>query len=444
MPDWIDALARQIGSGIADFRVAIRALTSFDTNPVPIEWQHITKIDPEDEKKIPVLYPLYLQHTDAVSVGGSADVTARNTLETFELLAMIRDLPTFHEPSAPEHVNDEIRSYSDFLAVPEVLNGHSDSLVGTLGKAVASLREDVVPAELAERLPTWVMARYGEQLADFGASWILSRAIFEAYIIQNSESAAAREAHVTANDILSPEEAKYRALAAEKHLSSEIVYVEYSGTFGDDEGLETVGAISDALTWSRLWYGGGLDSRENARAVLKAGADAIIVGNVFHEIAADERAYFEAARNELDEDADFDDIVAWLERQETVGDSFAARYLSTIPGVSGPTETATRYLAKSIHVLFSMNAMRRSLSDSESPLESERELRRAIEQADSSLRYHAYLRPVTGADSTSLAREFELAWLGDRLEIDVNSELAVTHIAGFHESPSPVSNEPSP
>ncbi|MFD1527458.1 geranylgeranylglyceryl/heptaprenylglyceryl phosphate synthase, partial [Halolamina salina] len=95
-------------------------------------------------------------------------------------------------------------------------------------------------------------------------------------IVQNPDSAAAREAGVDESDVLDPATAKRRAMAADRHLESEIVYLEYSGTFGGDVAIETLDRIDDALVRSRLWYGGGLANGEDVRAVREAGADTVV------------------------------------------------------------------------------------------------------------------------------------------------------------------------
>jgi len=138
-----------LGSAIS---IGGRTLLSLDTNPVPSGWDHITKVDPEEEKQLPLAFPLYLSHTSAVSVGGSQDVTEQNTVETFDIVNMA-DVPAFHEPSEATHVTEKIRDRAEFMAVPEVLNGDSESLVGTLGKGVEHVKEEVAPGLIAEKLP---------------------------------------------------------------------------------------------------------------------------------------------------------------------------------------------------------------------------------------------------------------------------------------------------
>ncbi|WP_128477663.1 geranylgeranylglyceryl/heptaprenylglyceryl phosphate synthase [Halorussus pelagicus] len=351
-----DGAARLLGRLGRGVSLAARTVLPVDTNPVPGDWTHVTKVDPEDEKKLPLLYPLYLRHSGAVSVGGSADVNATNTEQTFDLLAPA-SVPVFHEPSGPRHVTPKTREQADLLAIPEVLNGDSQSLVGQLGAGTEYIREEIVPEVLSARFP-WLPAVVTDALADSATSWLLADAVFEAYVIQNPDSAAAREANVTDSDLLSPREAKQRAMAAERHLESELVYLEYSGTYGGDEAAETLAAISDGLTWSRLWYGGGVDSRERAEAILDAGADTVVVGDAFHRVADEETDICERAADALDLDASASAVREWVAENVAVADSNAAAYLATIPSAPDPERLARRYLTATVRTWLRLRAHR--------------------------------------------------------------------------------------
>ena len=338
------------------------ARNALDTNPVP-DWDHVTKVDPEGAKKLPLLYPLWLAETDAVSVGGSADVTPANTETAFDLLAPL-STPVCHEPSGADHVTERSRDTADLLLVPEVLNGDSEALVGTLGVAVENVREVLAPRLLARKAPwlpdrvtPWLPERAADWLAGVATSLLLSEAAFEAYIVQNPDSAAAREAGVDAEDVLDPGAAKRRAMAADRHLGSEIVYLEYSGTFGGETAIETLDRIDGALVRSRLWYGGGLASGEDVRAVREAGADTVVVGDAFHRVADREADLLEQAVADLDGEADPETVREWVaDRVDAEGPG--ARYLSTVPGVDDPIALAREYTGATVRAWLELRARR--------------------------------------------------------------------------------------
>lgn len=341
-----DEFAVRVGRVAAAARLGVRAFLPVDTNRVPADWTHVTKVDPEEAKRLPLAYPFYLRHTSAVSVGGSADVTGENTEETFRLLEHA-PVPAIHEPSGPRHVTDATRDACHFLAVPEVLNGDSEALVGTLGAGAEYIRDELTPGEIDEAFP-WLPGFARDRLAEFATGWLLADAVFEAYIIQNPDSAAAREGGVDPDDVLSAAEAGRRALAAEIHLGSDLIYLEYSGTFGGADAEAELEAIDANTNWSRVWYGGGLDSAGRVERVREAGADAVVVGDVFHDVAETELELREAAREELDADAGRSDVEAFVD--ERFGPEGApVRYLDTC-GVADPARRAKEYLVLGIEV----------------------------------------------------------------------------------------------
>jgi phosphoglycerol geranylgeranyltransferase len=400
-----------------------RRLLGLDTNPVPSDWTHITKVDPEPGKKLPLAYPLYLAHTSAVSVGGSRDVTDRNTEETFEL-ATATGVPAVHEPSAPTHVTSQTREQSRFLAIPEVLNGDSEALVGTLGTGLDRVREDVGPDLIEEKLGFQPGNLLGGRLTDSAAAYLMQTAIFEAYIIMNTDSAAAREANVTEADRLSPRAARERALAAEYHLESEILYLEYSGTYGGSEAVDILEAVDDATAWSRLWYGGGLDDRERTEQMLDAGADAVVVGDVFHDIATVERDLVERARAEFAPDdatgdvPETETVEQWVENTVD-GETSATRYLATIPAVDEPAQRATEYLAAAVELVLRLDALAADLTEPDAQT-----VRDALRER--SLLAQARVTDLLDGGEDAVQR-LSLGVLADRFDVD--NGVAARHLA---------------
>ena len=394
-----------------------RTALSLDTNPVPADWTHITKVDPEREKRLPLAYPLYLSHTGAVSVGGSQDVTNNNTEETFAVVNAA-DVPAFHEPSAADHVTGRTRDAADFMAVPEVLNGDSEALVGKLGRGIEHVREELAPTYIDEKLPIPLGEGTGDRLSAFAGAWMMEEAVFEAYIIMNLDSAAAREANVTEADLLDPEAAKHRAIAAENHLDSEVVYLEYSGTFGGEEAVDILKAVDEGVSWSRVWYGGGLDSREDARTVLEAGADAVVVGNVFHEVADEEADLYAAASEAFATAPDRETVRDFVESEVDTEATHAASYLSTITAVPDPERRATRYLTAGVHTALQLRDIAEGLSGPDVAA-----LRAAIPETPPGA--SALADAVEDADG--LARQLGTALLAERTGV-ADDGLPVNHI----------------
>ncbi len=413
-------IAKRLESVAATVSIVGRTILGLDTNPVPADWTHITKVDPEREKELPLAFALYLSHTSAVSVGGSQDVTAENSEETFELLSHAA-VPTFHEPSDSTHVTDITHDHSDFIAVPEVLNGDSESLVGTLGKGIEYVQEEFGPRMVEEKFGFDLQSILGDRVGNFAAAYLMEESVFEAYIIMNPDSAAAREANVTEDDLLSPQEAKERALAAEYHLNSEVIYLEYSGTFGGQEAVDMLEAIDEGVSWSRVWYGGGLDSRENATAVLEAGADAVIVGDVFHDIAALESELAEQALSELSSDVSSEEIRSWV-ASELPENNPAVRYLSTIPDVPDPEERAIRYLSVGVEITLRLAEIADRLDESDvTNLQTELDSETVPGESQ-------FVDVLTDDEATELAQLIAVNLLANRLDLPEEDSSITNHL----------------
>jgi len=210
----------------------------------PADWSHITKLDPDKELSDDVADGIASSGTDAVVVGGTQGVT-REKARSFVSVLDGTGVPVVVEPSNPANVVSDGHD----LLVPTVLNA------GSVDWVVGAHKE-------------WVRA---EEAIDW------SSVHPEAYIVLNPDSAVGR---VTEADTdIAPEEAAAYATVAEKYFGLPIVYVEYSGTYGDPDLVESVdGAVEEAA----LFYGGGVDDYDKAHEMARH-ADCIVVGDVAHE-----------------------------------------------------------------------------------------------------------------------------------------------------------------
>jgi phosphoglycerol geranylgeranyltransferase len=421
----LSGVARRLAALADAAEAAAGSLLPVDANPVPGRWSHVTKVDPEPARRLPLLYPLYLQQTDAVAVGGSSDVTPKSTVATFDLLSYART-PAFHEPSDPAHVTAETRERAALIAIPEVLNGDVDALVGDLGAGVERLRGELVPELLAARLPDAVVDRVGDPLAEYLTNLLLRRAVFEAYVVNNPDSAAAERAGVGPGDVLGPAAARQRAMAADRHLGSEVVYLEYSGTDGGEAAREVLRALDGSLARARVWYGGGLDAREPAAAMLEAGADAVVVGNAFHAVAEEEARRRAAAREALAPGADHETVEQWVRDRGPPGETAAAGYLATNPAVDAPADRAGEYLAAAVGADLSARALADG-ADQAPPTDPDAFADWAREAAPGPL-------PAEQAVATALPRDrdaeaFALALTATLLGVPDAATLPVAHLA---------------
>lgn len=252
-----------------------------------IDWDecsHITKVDPA--KSLPSNLEI-LRETDLVMVGGSDDVTEDNTLEAIRSITdAAPDIPVFQEPYDASHVSTETIDRADYLSVPAVYNGDWDHFVGKhvdlfteIGQKPSETFGSSVPL-----VGDVIKSKGIDAIAD-----LVTKLVGEGYVVQHLDSAAAEVSGVDA--VYTPEEVAGAALATEAFYGFPIFYVEYSGTYGGPKDVE---AAATYLSETTLLYGGGIDSHEKTTEILEAGADAVVVGDCFHE---DPETYLETIPN---------------------------------------------------------------------------------------------------------------------------------------------------
>jgi putative glycerol-1-phosphate prenyltransferase len=101
--------------------------------------------------------------------------------------------------------------------------------------------------------------------------------VAEGYVILNGDSSAAKVTR--ARTELDTADVVAYGRMAERLFRLPVLYIEYSGTFGD---MELVRRTASSLEGARLFYGGGIDGADKARQAAEA-AHTIIVGNAIYE-----------------------------------------------------------------------------------------------------------------------------------------------------------------
>ncbi|WP_396610498.1 phosphoglycerol geranylgeranyltransferase [Haloferax sp. S1W] len=215
------------------------------------DWDHITKIDPDKDLVDGETFEDVCETgTDALEIGGTLDITEEKMERVVEATAKY-DVPIYQEPSNPGVVIDD--PALDGYLIPTVFNA-SDSF--------------------------WITGAHKEWVRiEDGLDW--DRTHTEAYIVLNPDSSVAE--YTDADTDQSAEDVASFARVAEKMFGQKIIYVEYSGTYGDPE---KVCAAHDALDEATLFYGGGIHDYESAYEMGKC-ADAVVVGNLLHDEGVD-------------------------------------------------------------------------------------------------------------------------------------------------------------
>ena len=215
------------------------------------DWDHIVKLDPDKSLVDGETFADICETgTDAIEVGGTTGMTEEKMADVIDACGTY-DVPVYIEPSSTGVVV------------------HSDRLDGYL-----------VPTVFNAGDITWITGAHKEWARiDHNIDW--ERTHTEAYIVMNPDSAVA--SYTDADCDLDADEVAAYATIAERMFGQEIVYVEYSGTFGDPE---IVGAAQDALDEATLFYGGGIHDYESAYTMAER-ADTVVVGDLVHEEGVD-------------------------------------------------------------------------------------------------------------------------------------------------------------
>jgi len=213
------------------------------------EWRHVFKLDPDREISDEALEAVCRSGTDAILVGGSSGVTYENTVD---LLARIR---RYEVPCALELTDPE-------CAVPG-FDGY------------------FIPMVMNAKDADWLIGHQTSAIEEFGAFLPWDSVAGEAYIVLNGESTAARVSGADCG--ISDSRAVAYGQLADRLWRVPVVYLEYSGAFGD---MKLVRKVREELRQARLFYGGGIRTSEQAREAGRA-ADTVIVGNaIYDDLAA--------------------------------------------------------------------------------------------------------------------------------------------------------------
>ncbi len=136
-----------------------------------------------------------------------------------------------------------------------------------------------VPSVLNSSEVQWIVGKHRDWVLHHTVHW--EKVIAEAYIVLNPNSAVGTVTRATCN--LSPAEVASYAMVADRYFRFPIVYVAYSGMYGNPAMVE---AASEAIESAVLFYGGGINSAERAAEMAKY-ADTIVVGNAVYDLGID-------------------------------------------------------------------------------------------------------------------------------------------------------------
>ncbi len=208
------------------------------------KWRHVFKLDPNKYIADHELERICESGTDAIIVGGTDEVTLEKVLE---IMARVRKytVPCALEVSTIESITPGF----DFYFIPTVLNSTETK---------------------------WITGLHHEAVKEFGEIMNWEEIFVQGYCILNEECKVAEL--TKAETDLTDEDVTAYAMMAEKMLHLPIFYLEYSGKYGNPE---LVKKVKKYLKDTTLFYGGGIETREQAKEMAE-NADVIVVGNIIY------------------------------------------------------------------------------------------------------------------------------------------------------------------
>lgn len=207
-------------------------------------WRHVFKLDPDRELSDSELDAVCRSGTDAILVGGSTGVTYENTAG---LLSRLRH---YELPCALE--------------------------VSELEAAVPGFDLYLIPMVLNTPDTDWILGHHRRAIERFGSLIPWEMVLTEGYIVLNEDSSVARLTN--ADSRLSGRAAAAYAEIADKLMGLPVVYLEYSGTFGN---MDVVREVRESVEHSQLFYGGGITGVAEAEQAA-ALSDTVVVGNIIY------------------------------------------------------------------------------------------------------------------------------------------------------------------
>ncbi|MFC7441874.1 heptaprenylglyceryl phosphate synthase [Laceyella putida] len=208
------------------------------------KWRHVFKLDPNRTISNLALKLVCNAGTDAIIVGGTDGITFKNT---WDLLNRVREYPV---PCVQE--------VSDINAVVPGFDGY------------------LIPTVINTKDSRWIHGAHLDALRKYGDVVPWDKVLLLGYVVLNPEAKVAR---LTKAETDCGEEQMVAYARLVEHLFQwPVLYMEYSGRFGD---MDMVKAARSVCGQSRIFYGGGIATKEQTMEVAKV-ADTVVVGNLIY------------------------------------------------------------------------------------------------------------------------------------------------------------------
>ncbi|MTI85202.1 MAG: heptaprenylglyceryl phosphate synthase [Firmicutes bacterium] len=210
------------------------------------QWRVVIKLDPHKALTPDSLSAVLDCSPEAIMVGGTQGVTRENT----------------------RRLVDNVRRF-----------GYSGVVVQEIsdpGVVVNEVDAHFIPLVLNSVDYKWITGLHHQAVMKYREIINWNNVVTEGYVICNPYSAAGM---VTGAAPVNAESASAYAVLAEQLLGIPVLYIEYSGVFGDPYLVEAAARESKNL---HVVYGGGIKQADQAKRMLDL-VDTIVIGNVVYD-----------------------------------------------------------------------------------------------------------------------------------------------------------------
>ncbi|GBF10793.1 heptaprenylglyceryl phosphate synthase [Tepidibacillus infernus] len=207
--------------------------------------KHMFKLDPNRPITEEQVKQLCESGTDAILIGGTLGITYDDTAQ---LLRWVRK----YSATVLQEVSDlkAIVPGFDYYFIPFVVNAQN---------------------------PDWILNIHQKALKMYGELINWNQVFVEGYVVLNQQSSVAKLTESRTD--LDLEDVLAYARIVDQMLKLPILYIEYSGAYGNPDWLKE---IKNIVQQSKIFYGGGIDSIEKS-VEMSQYADTIIIGNLIYE-----------------------------------------------------------------------------------------------------------------------------------------------------------------
>lgn len=211
------------------------------------KWRLVAKLDPDKELPEKSIEIIGHNNIDAIIVGGTQGITFNNT---WALVSLIRQ-----------------RGYSGAL-VQEISS--MDAIIPIMVDGY------LIPMVLNAGDKKWLVDYHFNAVKRYKEFIDWDRVMGEGYLVCNQDSAVGR---LTGAKQLSTDDAVAYTILAQELLRLPILYIEFSGAFGN---IDLIKGVSRANRHMHLFYGGGIKTPHQLELVAPL-VDTVVIGNIFYE-----------------------------------------------------------------------------------------------------------------------------------------------------------------